>query len=396
MTYEPPQKYIDNYADILVNLGCNEGEGLRAGQRVFIDLPHTQERFIHSLTKYILQAGGHPVTRLKDGFLAKTYLEYASDEQLAFVSGVDRFIIDNTDLRITMEIKSFESFDTEKISLYNMRVTDRFKRMLEKESEGVYTWTIGSLPTQELANHTGESLESIWKRLAYACYLDEEEPLQEWRNAQTEINRVKKSLDNLNIKSLHVQSKGTNLTIGLGEQRKWLGLSGRNIPSYEVFTSPDWRLVQGYMTFSQPLQYNNNTIENIFLQFDKGVVVDAKASKGQQDLDKLISAKGGNKVGEFSMTDKRLSRIYKPLGLDIPDENIGGEFGNTHLALGHSYKDSYVGNRFNLSTLDLKRLGYNDDAEVHEDIISLDDRIITATLQDNSKKLIYKDGMFTI
>ena len=70
----------------------------------------------------------------------------------------------------------------------------------------------------------------------------------------------------------------------MGADRIWKMGGGRNIPSFECFTSPDWRGVEGWIRFNQPLYRYGNIIEDIYLKFDKGLVVEAKAKKGQKFL----------------------------------------------------------------------------------------------------------------
>ena len=104
---------------------------------------------------------------------------------------------------------------------------------------------------------------------------------------------------------------------------------------------------------------------------------------------------GADKIGEYSLTDSRLSRIDKFMAETLYDENFGGMFGNTHLALGSAYKDSYPGDASSLTKEQWDALGYNDSV-VHTDIISTKNREVTAWLPDGSTRVIYKDGHFLI
>jgi len=110
----------------------------------------------------------------------------------------------------------------------------------------------------------------------------------------------------------------------------------------------------------------------------------------------MIAQENANKVGEYSLTDKRHSRITKFMATTLFDENIGGEFGNTHIALGNAYKDTFTGDISKVSEQEWKDMGYNSCPRVHTDIVSTANRTVTATLPDNSEKIIYKDGMFVI
>ena len=109
----------------------------------------------------------------------------------------------------------------------------------------------------------------------------------------------------------------------------------------------------------------------------------------------MIAVPNADKIGEYSLTDKKHSRITKFMGETLYDENVGGEFGNTHLALGAAYRDSYIGNPKEVSDESWHEMGYND-SSVHTDIVSTTNRKVTATLSDGTKKVIYENGEFTV
>jgi aminopeptidase len=172
-----------------------------------------------------------------------------------------------------------------------------------------------------------------------------------------------------------------------------LGGSGRNIPSFEVFTSPDWRGTEGWINFNQPLYRYGNLIDGIRLEFKGGKVVKSTAKKGEKVLKEMIKAENADKVGEWSLTDKRLSRITKFMAETLYDENVGGPFGNTHIALGNSYVDSYEGPIHKMTRKQFEKLGYNY-SSVHTDIMSTTNRTVVAHLKNGKEKVIYKDGKF--
>ena len=136
-------------------------------------------------------------------------------------------------------------------------------------------------------------------------------------------------------------------------------------------------------------------MKGVELKFKKGLVVEAKAKQNEKLLKQLISVPGGNRIGEYSLTDKRFSRITKFMAETLFDENIGGPNGNTHLAIGSSYHDCYNGNPAKLKKKDWAKLGFNDSA-VHQDMISTRPRTVTAHLKNGKTKVIYKDGMFIV
>jgi aminopeptidase len=103
--------------------------------------------------------------------------------------------------------------------------------------------------------------------------------------------------------------------------------------------------------------------------------------------------KGADKVGEFSLTDKRFSKINRFMANTLYDENYGGNYGNCHLAVGASYADTYDGNPAELTTQKKKRLGFNDSA-LHWDLINTEPKTVTAHLHSGKRVIIYKDGKF--
>ena len=109
----------------------------------------------------------------------------------------------------------------------------------------------------------------------------------------------------------------------------------------------------------------------------------------------MIATEGADRVGEFSLTDRRFSRITRFMAQTLYDENVGGPFGNTHVALGRSYQDAYAGDPGEVAVEEWKRLGFNS-SSVHTDIVSTTDRVVTATLRGGEQRVIYRDGEFQL
>ena len=239
------------------------------------------------------------------------------------------------------------------------------------------------------------TLEEYWKQIERACFLAEKDPIAKWRTVFTDMNSILKRLNAIPVDRLHVEAPSTDLWITLGEKRRWLGGSGRNIPSFEIFTSPDWRGTEGTIFFDLPLYRYGNIIKDISLTFKDGLVVKATAKKNEALLREMIKQKNANKIGEFSLTDTRFSKITRFMATTLFDENFGGAHGNTHLAVGKSYHDTYTGDPEKLTAKGYENLGYNDSVE-HTDIIASTDRTVTAVLKDGSKKIIYQGGKFLI
>jgi aminopeptidase len=264
-----------------------------------------------------------------------------------------------------------------------------------KEAAGAFTWTIGLFPTESMAAEAELTLEQYWDEIVKACFLDDPDCKQRWREVADRIDTFTGWLNSLPIDRLHVHGPDADLWLTLGERRRWVGGSGRNIPSFECYTSPDWRGTEGWIRFSEPLYTHGSLIKGVRLEFAGGKVADATADEHEPLLRQMIATTGADRVGEYSLTDARLSRITKFMANTLYDENVGGPDGNTHLAIGRAIHDCYDGDPATMSAHDWERLGFNNSV-VHTDIVSTAEREVTALLRDGSSRMIYADGRFQL
>ncbi len=398
--YSPSQIILDRYADVLVNFALNSGKGIKPNEVVQCLVPDVAKPLLLSLYKAILKAGGHPVVRLLPTGIDPLFYELANDDQLTFFP--KKFIkarVDLIDHSIGIladhDLHELQHIPAEKI-IKNQEAQKKARSwMSDKEYSGKFTWTLALYGTMAMAKEANLSLEKYWEQIIDACFLDKENPVAEWKKISLEQKRIKTALNHLPITRIHLEARGTDLWMSLGKKRKWVGGGGRNIPSFEIFTSPDWRGTQGNISFDQPLYRYGKLIQNVRLEFKNGKVVSATASKNQDLLRQMIRRPNADKIGEFSLTDASMSRITHFMANTLYDENIGGEFGNTHIAVGMSYKDAYDGDPLNVPKSDWKRMGFNDSGE-HCDIIATTDRLVTAELADGSTKVLFDSGKFQI
>lgn len=403
MSYNPPPEILDKYAKVLVNFALGGGTGIKKGDTVYLQGALSALPFYRALKKVIFDTGGHIIGNLgddMDGF-ARYFYDNASEQQLTnFPEPYFKGLVQSVDHRVAIisdhDVHELDKVDPRKMMLAQKsrkKVSDWFN---DKENKGLYTWTLALYGTPSMAKEAGLSLEEYWQQIINACYLDRPDPIKEWKKISVEVERVAKTLSDLKIKELHAVGEDMDIKYKLGEKRRWLGGSGRNIPSFEVFTSPDWRGTQGWIRFNQPLYYFGPKVEGIELHFEKGRVVKSSARKNEKLLKEMLATdEGAAQIGEYSLTDKRLSRINKFMAETLFDENMGGQFGNTHLAVGKSYHDTFAGDTSKMTKKLSKKLGYNESA-IHVDMISTSDRTVTATLLSGKKKVIYQKGQFTI
>lgn len=406
--YTPSKKILENYAKVLVNFALNDGKGIKKGEVVHLNATESAKPLFIEVRNQIIRSGGHVIANfLPDGTVdrrsvTREFFELASPTQLDwFPAKYVRGLVDEIDHTIHLLAHSnpheLKGIDPKKV-LRRGKAWKPFRDWEnEKENRGKFSWTLGLYGTEAMAKEAGVSIQKYWDQIIKACFLDKKDPIAEWKKTMSFIHTTAKALNKItpNIEKLHVHGPDADLWISMGAKRKWIGGTGKNIPSFEVFTSPDWRGTNGWIRFNQPLYRYGNKVTGIELWFKDGVVVKSKAKTNEKLLKEMINTPGANKIGEYSLTDKRTSRITQFMAETLYDENMGGPYGNTHLAVGMAYKDTCTDNIAEMTQQQFDDLGFND-SSVHTDIISTTPRTVTAHMKDGTQKIIYKDGMFTV
>jgi aminopeptidase len=403
--YAPPQEILERYAHVLVDFALAGGRGMQPGEVVRIAAAESAKPFYVELAKAVWRGGGHVISAYRpdddERFnVSRDFFELASDEQLDhFNARYMRGLVDEMDHQITVlaeaDPHALDSVDPAKIMRQGAAMRQLLDWRGEKENAGRFSWTLALYGTPAMAAEAGMSLEQYWEQIVHACFLDAEDPIARWREVGEQVSRTREWLDSLQIERMHVLGEDVDLRVSLGEQRRWLGGRGRNIPSFELFTSPDWRGTEGWIYCNQPLYRYGNLVKGIRLEFADGRVSAASAEQNEAVLTEMIATDGADRIGEFSLTDRRVSRITRFMAHTLYDENVGGRYGNTHIALGRSYQDAYDGDPSEVSPERWRELGFND-STVHTDVVSTADRVVTATLRSGEERVIYRDGEFQL
>ncbi|RMD76902.1 aminopeptidase [Candidatus Dojkabacteria bacterium] len=402
--YIPDEKVLRNLANVLINFALNSGQGIKKGEVVYVVLNEIAKPMILPIQEAILKAGGHMILNYlpdwleRDRDATRLFYQLANEEQLNFfpeeyirarVNTMDHMV----QLLSSYSHNYYKDIDQNKIAQRN-RVWKKYMEMRsKKEYEGRLTWVLAEYPSPAMAEAAQMTIEEYWDQVIKACYLDEDDPIAKHKETMQRIQTIQQKLNSLGIESLHIEGEDVDLKIVMGESRLFVGGTGRNIPSFEVFTSPDARYTSGWIRFNQPLYRNGQVIKGIKLEFEEGKVVNFSAEENYEALKAMLETdEGARRVGEFSLTDKRFSKINKIMANTLFDENFGGEYGNTHIALGQSYRDT-IANQEKYSDEQLKEMGFNDSA-IHVDIISTSNRRVTAKLKNGSEMVIYENGEF--
>lgn len=398
------QRTIEKYAEVVVwglaTARKQNGGELRKGDIILVTYEPGSAKLAGEVQKVLLEKGTHVIFRATSTpNIERNFLTYADEEQITFLTPWSETMYEHLNGRIMLlapqSLTHLEGVNPDKIALSYMPYKPLQEISKRREAEGLYSWTLCAMPTSVAAKAAGLTKTEYGEAIVKACYLDKKDPVAEWERLYTEVCEIKEWLGSMDVKKIHIESKRTDLFITPGNNRQWLGVSGHNIPSFEIFTSPDWRGTEGVYYANVPAFMDGQRVSDMRFVFKKGEVVECTAKKGEEFLQKQLGIDdGASHIGEFSLTDKRFSPIRKYMADTLYDENIGGTNGNCHIAIGKSYLDTYNGPE--TMTKDLQhKLGFNDSV-IHWDVINTEKKIVTAHLENGKKKVIYENGMFTI
>jgi len=393
-------KQLEQYADVLLwGLETARKKPFKKNDCILLQYEAPAVRLAEILYGRILDLGMHPVQRMGLTFgMEKSFYKKSNKGQLTFLAPGDRELYANLNGRIFLRapeslthLKEIDPVRIGKVLVSRKPLRDILDK---REEKGLYSWTLCTFPTNELARQAKARPEEYARQIVRACYLDRKDPVGEWKNVHRQVSGIKRWLNSLEVSYFHIESDPVDLKGTPGEKRAWKGISGHNIPSFEVFLSPDWHGTEGVYYANLPSFRSGNYVEKIRITFRKGSVVKMEAGKGEDFARKQLSMdKGASRVGEFSLTDRRFSRIDRFMADTLFDENFGGQNGNCHIALGASYTDTYDGNPAAMTGALKKRLGFNESA-LHWDLVNTEEKTVTARLRSGKKVVIYEKGVF--
>jgi aminopeptidase len=392
---------LKRYADVLLwGLTTARSKPFKKGDVVLVRFNLDAIRLAEILESRILEMGLNPVHRMNPTpRMEKNFFGLANRRQLVFDPPGEAELYRNLNgsifLHAPASITHLSTIDPKKISRFTL--SKKFLRDIleEREQAGLFSWTLCMLPTAELAHHAGLADGDYAKQIVKACFLNRRDPVKQWKTVFKNAAAIKQWMNSMAVKYYHIESARVDLKITPGEQRQWIGISGHNIPSFELFVSPDWRGTSGVYFADQPSYRSGNLVKGVKLTFKKGVAVAALAKSGSDFIQKQLKMdRGASRLGEFSLTDKRFSKINRFMASTLFDENFGGRWGNCHVALGASYADTYSGNVQSLTKEKKARLGFNDSA-LHWDLVNTEKKRVVAHLADGRRTTIYENGCFT-
>lgn len=329
---------------------------------------------------------------------SRAFYNQADDTQLAFIAPGEKELQAGLNglisLRAPADLTSLKNTDPARIARAAVAHKPLREILDAREQAGQFAWTLCNYPTEELAKRAGLSVKEYAAQIARACYLNEKDPVKKWAEVTAQMEEIGRWLSALPVERFRVQSAHMDFEVLLGQERRFVSGGGCNIPSFEIFTSPDWRGTRGVYFADLSSYRSGNYVKGIRLEFKDGRVVKATAEQGQNFVRKMLAMdEGAAQIGEFSLTDRRFSKITKFMADILYDENFGGKYGNCHVAVGASYADTYTGDVSRLDSKLKKQLGFNSSA-LHWDLINTENKTVTAILKNGQTQLVYENGQF--
>lgn len=351
--YHAPMGVIDRYAEFVVRVGAN----VQPGQDVAIGALVEHAPIVRAVAEQAYRAGARRVVvDYGDLHVQRSAISLAPDDALGthYPYELDRirWRADNDVAHIFLtgdpDAHVFDGLDPDRIAAI------RSKTLAAAFSEVVprIQWTVVAAPNEGWAERVfGEpDVERLWAAVAIATRLDEPDPVAAWREHLAVLKARVAAIDQVPLDAVHFHGPGTDLRIGLLSGSIWLGGSITtksgveflpNIPTEEVFTTPDWRRTEGIVRITEPLVLGGSTVEGLRLRFEAGRIVEVDADQGAD----LVSAQLDRDdrapfLGEVALVDgaSRVRQAGIVFHDALYDENVG-----CHIAWGAAYTDAVPG-----------------------------------------------------
>ena len=344
---------LDRYAEFVVRVGVN----VQPGQDVHVSALVEHAPIARAMAEQAYRAGARRVVvDYIDMHVRRSAIEHAPDEALGthYPYELERinhwrdhgvaliYLTGSPDPHV------YDDLDPARIAaLPSKTLSAAFGEIIEQ-----VPWTAVAAPNEGWAREVfGEpDLDRLWAAVAVATRLDMPDPVSAWREHLTKLQDRATALDSLGLDAVRFHGPGTDLTIGLLPNSKWLGGSTRtkagvefvpNIPTEEVFTTPDWRRTEGTVRITEPLVLASTRVDGLRLRFVEGRIVEAEADRGVElvraELERDPRAPF---LGEVALVDgsSRVRQAGVVFHDALYDENVG-----CHIAYGTAYTEAAAG-----------------------------------------------------
>ena len=340
---------VEKYAELIVRVGVN----LQPGQHLLVNAFVEHAPLARALARAGYAAGASYVdVRYADDFVKRAMIEHGPDEAIDYSPPwlIER-IADNGERSGANVILSGEPEpglfgDLDGTRVGNARMSAFQTAWLNEVTKRRVSWSIAGCPTEGWARRVfGEpDVERLWKAVAETVRLDEADPVAAWQAHSKRLRERARLLSERGFDALRFRGPGTELTIGLFQGGIWIG-GGHdtawgqehmaNMPTEEVFTSPDPGRTEGTVRSTMPLALLGTVVRGLELRFEGGRVVEARADEGEDVVRTQLDADEGARVlGEVALVDgeSRVGRTGITFFNTLYDENA-----TCHIAYGQGF-----------------------------------------------------------
>ena len=342
----------EKYARVVLKKGIN----LKKGQNLLISCNDGNYDMARSLATeaYALGAGFVEI-EVKDNYITRARLTAQADDELRYIPnyqiGKAHQMLSEDWARIRIDSAEEQDVlgdvDSGKLSVLTKASRTALKFATTSLMNGEHSWCVICSPGPEWAKKVlGEkaTTEELWEVLKPVLRLDRNDPAEAWESHGRDLWSRCKTLNEMDLDCLHFEAEGTDLTIGLNTISRWHGGSGslpdgrmvfNNLPTEEVFTTPDYKRCDGTVKTTKSLKVLESLVEGAWFRFEEGRVVDFGADKGQDVLKQYLDMdEGARSLGEVALVDESSPIAASGLifGSILYDENA-----SCHIALGAGY-----------------------------------------------------------
>lgn len=400
---------LEKYAELLLTKGVS----IKPGTPLLISAPMEAYEFVEILSKKAFEKGvtdiGYDLIDEKIKHDALKYLEINDlKESPIFNKKIfDEYAKKDAAFLMLMSDDPTLMDDIDSNKLSQAAIFSRKSKPLYKQRQlnNEIVWCIACTATkgraEKMFDNTEDAINKLWDAIFDACYINNKNPNEAWDTFIEETNKKTEILNKLKIKELHYTNNlGTNLIINLLETSIWNGASEKtksgvefiaNIPTQEVFTTPNRLGTNGIVYSSKPLIYNGGFINDFFIEFKDGKVINYDAKEGKDILKGIIeSDENACYLGEVALVDYNSPISTSKL---IHYETLYDENASCHLALGSGFTECVKGTD-NKSKEELISLGFNYSDNHVDFMIGTEDLNIMAKTFDGKEVQIFKDGNF--
>lgn len=374
-----PEERLDRYARLAVEVAVN----LQPGQFLRISAEPEHLPLVRAIGRVAYERGARYVeTHYRDMHLRRARIEHAPEDTLEWSPPWTLSLLDHmidtrgATIAITGEAEPELLADLDQRRAQRTRARLAAEKLLDAENRRVIQWTIVGYPNEGWANAVfGEpDVERLWDAVITATRLDEPDPVGAWRTHIERLRERAAALDARRFDAIRFVGPGTDLTVGLHERHHWLTAAEEtvdgiphlvNVPTEEVYTTPDRRRTEGTVRSTLPLALGGSIVRGLELTFSGGKAVEVRAETGEEAVrEEMATDEGARYLGEVALVDgdSRVRRTGVVFLDTLFDENA-----SCHIAWGQGIPNALDGGE-ELTPQELDALGYNDSI-VHTDFM---------------------------